>query len=122
MDIGTCEFSLKRIYALSTIGPELETGSLEISMIDTFIIDTVQGDTYIIYNDNKLEFYILGQLKLYLPCTAVGNDVYIMDDNIDLSIYDASGKIFNWPGGKKIIFSGNELQILDDTDEILFYI
>jgi len=121
MDIGTCEFSLKRIYALSTIGPELETGSLEISMIDTFIIDTVQGDTYIIYNDNKLEFYILGQLKLYLPCTAVGNDVYVTDDG-DLSIYDSSGKIFIWPGGKKIIFSGKELQILDDADEILFYI
>jgi len=122
MDIGTCEFSLKRIYALSTIGPELETGSLEISMIDTFIIDTDQGQTCIVYNVDQLEFYVLGQLKLYIPCTAIGNDVYMMDDGSDLSIYDSTGKIFTWLGGKKMIFSGNELKILDAADNVIFYI
>lgn len=121
MDIGNCEYSLKDIMALSTTGPELETGSLEIAMIDTFVLDTDQGDTYIVYNTNQLEFWVYGQLKLYIPCTATGNDVYIMDDGSDLSVYDSTGKVFTWLGGKKIIFS-SELKVLDASDVVLFYI
>lgn len=121
MDIGNLTDSLKKTYALSTDGPEIDTGALEIQMVDTFIIDATEGQTYIVYNDvdDRLEFYVYGQLKLYIPCTAVGNDVYLMEDGTDLSVYDSTGKIFSWVDGAKIIFSG-ELKILDDMDNILY--
>lgn len=122
MDIGTLDFSMTKITAFSTTGPLFNNGTLDISCSDLLILSSTSGDTYITWNSTQLEIYVYGQLKLYLPISETsGDDVYLLQDGNDLSVYGPSGKVFSWTNGAKMIFD-KELKILDKNDNLLFYI
>lgn len=102
-------FRRNLIYSFPT-GPAVNLSVDTPVLRNILIVESTVGDSYIWMNDNKLEFYSQGWLKLYLPVTG-DTEVYFSSGVV---VKDSTGVVFTFATGNEIGLYESDLSILNN--------